>query len=213
MTLLSTNHLLDDKIRKPKDFAMNHTHKEQGWIEVIAGPMFAGKSEEILRRIRRLDYAKKSYIVFKPAIDNRYAKNQLVSHIKNKSNAIPIKHSSEILKHMKYNIDVVIIDEVQFLDKGVIEICEQLANEGRRVIVGGLDMDFRGVPFMVVAELMARAEFVTKLNAICAKCGAPATRSQRLINGSPARYKDPVVVVGASEKYEPRCRHCHEVKK
>lgn len=192
---------------------MDLEQKEKGWIEVIAGPMFAGKSEEILRRIRRLEFAKKKYVVFKPAIDNRYAHDQLVSHIKNKSKAIPIKKSSEILEHIKYNTDVIVIDEVQFLDNEVIEIAERLANEGRRVIIGGLDQDFRGEPFPVMAELLARAEDVMKLTAICAVCGAPATKSQRLINGKPAKYNDPTVVVGASETYEPRCRHCHQIIK
>jgi len=192
---------------------MDYNEKNRGWIEVIAGPMFAGKSEEILRRIRRLEYAKKKYLVFKPAIDNRYSTQEVVSHIKNKTKAIAITKSSEILEHIKYNTDVIIVDEAQFLDNEVVEICEKLANEGRRVIVGGLDMDFRGEPFPVMAQLLARAEDVTKLTAICVKCGAPATRSQRIINGKPAKYNDPVVVVGAFESYEPRCRHCHEVIK
>ncbi|MCQ2795482.1 MAG: thymidine kinase [Bacilli bacterium] len=187
--------------------------KNKGWIEVIAGPMFAGKSEELLRRIRRLDYAKQKYVVFKPAIDTRYSKGELVSHIKNKSKAIPIKKAHEIYKHISYNTDVVIIDEAQFLDIELVDICEKLANEGRRVICAGLDMDFRGEPFEVMAQLLSKAEDVMKLTAICMKCGAPATRSQRIINGKPARYDDPIVVVGAEEAYEPRCRHCHEVKK
>lgn len=187
--------------------------KNKGWIEVIAGPMFAGKSEELLRRIRRLDYAKQKYVVFKPAIDTRYSKGELVSHIKNKSKAIPIRKAHEIYKHISYNTDVVIIDEAQFLDLELVEICEKLANEGRRVICAGLDMDFRGEPFEVMGQLLSKAEDVTKLTAICMKCGAPATRSQRIINGKPAKYNDPIVVVGAEETYEPRCRHCHEVKK
>lgn len=187
--------------------------KNKGWIEVIAGPMFAGKSEELLRRIRRLDYAKQKYVVFKPAIDTRYSKGELVSHIKNKSKAIPIKKAHEIYEHISYNTDVVVVDEAQFLDIELVEICEKLANEGRRVIVAGLDMDFRGEPFEVMGQLLSKAEDVTKLTAICMKCGAPATRSQRIINGKPARYDDPIVVVGAEEAYEPRCRHCHEVKK
>ena len=187
--------------------------KRKGWIEVIAGPMFAGKSEELLRRIRRLDYAKQKYVVFKPAIDTRYAKTELVSHIKNKSRAIPIKKAKEITKHISYNTDVVIVDEAQFLDLELVDICEKLANEGRRVIIAGLDMDFRGETFDVMAQLLSKAEDVTKLTAICMKCGAPATRSQRIINGKPARYNDPIVVVGAEETYEPRCRHCHEIKK
>ena len=187
--------------------------KKKGWIEVIAGPMFAGKSEELLRRIRRLDYAKQKYVVFKPAIDTRYAKGELVSHIKNKSKAIPIRKANEIYKHISYNTDVVIVDEAQFLDIELVDICEKLANEGRRVIIAGLDMDFRGEPFDVMGQLLSKAEDVTKLTAICMKCGAPATRSQRIINGKPAKYDDPIVVVGAEEAYEPRCRHCHEVRK
>ena len=188
-------------------------NNNKGSIEVITGPMFAGKSEEILRRIRRLEYAKKNYIVFKPSIDNRFAKDQLVSHIKNKVKATAIKHSKEMLKYIKYNTDVIIIDEVQFFDIGVVAICEKLAKEGRRVIVGGLDLDFRGEPFKVVSELLSRAEEVIKLTAICAKCGASATRTQRLINGRPARYNEPVVLIGASEHYEPRCRSCHQIDK
>ena len=188
-------------------------NNNKGSIEVITGPMFAGKSEEILRRIRRLEYAKKNYIVFKPSIDNRFAKYQLFSHIKNKVKATAIKHSKEMLKYIKYNTDVIIIDEVQFFDIGVVAICEKLAKEGRRVIVGGLDLDFRGEPFKVVSELLSRAEEVIKLTAICAKCGASATRTQRLINGRPARYNEPVVLIGASEHYEPRCRSCHQIDK
>lgn len=184
-----------------------------GWIEVICGPMFAGKSEELIRRARRLDYAKKKYLVFKPAIDDRYSETEVVSHIKNKIKSIVIRSASEILKYVKNDTYAVIIDEVQFLDHEVVDIAELLANRGIRVIVGGLDTDFRGEAFPIVSELLARAEDVTKLTAICVKCGAPATKTQRIINGVPADYNDPIVLVGASEQYEPRCRHCHEVNK
>ena len=184
-----------------------------GWIEVVCGPMFAGKSEELIRRARRLDYAKKKYLVFKPAIDNRYSETEVVSHIKNKIKSISIKKASEILKYVKNDTYAVIIDEVQFLDAEVVDICELLANRGIRVIVGGLDTDFRGEGFPIVTELLARAEDVTKLTAICVKCGAPATKTQRIVNGVPAAYNEPTILVGASEQYEPRCRHCHEINK
>ncbi|MBP5301439.1 MAG: thymidine kinase [Bacilli bacterium] len=182
---------------------------KNGSIEIIVGPMFAGKSEEILRRIRRLKYAKKKYLVFKPKIDNRYEENKIVSHIKNEADAISIKQANEILKFLNDDIDAVIIDEVQFFDENIIEICENLANDGKRVIVSGLDMDFRGEAFKITSILLCKAEVITKLTAICLKCGNPATRSQRIINGQIAKYSDPIICVGASEKYEPRCRKCH----
>lgn len=187
--------------------------KEPGWIEVIVGPMFAGKSEELIRRLRRLDYAKKKYLVFKPAIDDRYSKDEVVSHLKNKAKAIPLKKASDILKYVKDDIEVVGIDEFQFFDEDIISVCEELANRGVRVICAGLDNDFRGVPFPISANMLARAEFVTKLTAICVKCGAPATMTQRLVNGKPASIHDAVVLVGGTESYEPRCRHCHEIAK
>jgi thymidine kinase len=188
------------------------TYKNSGWIEFICGPMFAGKSEELIRRVRRLDYAHKHYQVFKPSIDDRYSASDVVSHIKNKVAAIPVKGSADVRKRLDPKAEVIAIDEVQFFDDGIIDLCDELANKGVRVILAGLDTDFRGVPFHVSAELLARAEFVTKLTAICVKCGAPATMTQRIINGQPASAKDPVVLVGASESYEPRCRHCHELK-
>lgn len=184
-----------------------------GWIEVVTGPMFAGKSEELIRRIRRLEYAKMHVLVFKPIIDNRYSIDEVVSHTKNRVKSIVISMSNEILRHIKMDTDAVVVDEVQFLDHEIIDICELLANRGIRVIVGGLDTDFRGESFPVVAELMSKAEYVTKLSAICVKCGAPATKTQRIVNGMPASYDDPIVVVGANEQYEPRCRHCHQVIK
>lgn len=187
--------------------------KNIGFIEIIVGPMFAGKSEEILRRIRRLDYAKKKYLVFKPEIDNRYSKNKIVSHIKNEANAISIKKANEILNFLNDKIDVVVVDEVQFFDEKIIDICEFLANNGKRVIVSGLDLDFRGEAFEITSILLCKAEKITKLTAICMKCGEQATRSQRIINNKIAKYNDPIVCIGAKEKYEPRCRRCHVVKK
>jgi len=185
---------------------------KDGWIEVIAGSMYAGKTEELLRRIRRIEYAKKDVIVFKPCIDNRYSNDEVVSHNNSRVKSINISSASEIYKHLEKELPYAIaIDEVQFLDKEVVNVCEHFANLGVRVIVAGLDKDFRGEPFGVMPELLARAEYVTKLDAICQVCGAPATRTQRLINGVPARYDDPIILVGAKEQYEARCRHCHVV--
>ncbi|MFA7378362.1 MAG: thymidine kinase [Bacilli bacterium] len=182
-----------------------------GWIEVVTGPMFAGKSEELIRRIKRLEYAKKKVLVFRPRIDNRYSLDEVVSHSNSRRKSILIDNAKDILSHIKEDTYAVVVDEIQFLDKEIIPISEHLANRGVRVILGGLDTDFRGETFMITADLMARAEYVTKLTAICVRCGSPATKTQRIVNGKPAHYLDPIVVVGASEAYEPRCRHCHEV--
>lgn len=187
--------------------------KKTGWIEVITGPMFAGKSEELIRRVKRLEYAHKKMLVFKPSIDNRYSDSEIVSHSKYRTNSINIEKSEDILPYIYDGLDAVIIDEVQFLDEGIVKIADALADKGIRVIVAGLDRDFRGEPFKNIPELLALAEDVTKLTAICIKCGSQATRTQRIVDGKPASYDDPIIIVGASESYEPRCRHCHEVKK
>ena len=183
----------------------------EGWIEVICGFMFAGKTEELIRRINVLSYARKNILVFKPKIDDRYSTTEIASHAGSKVPCIVISEAKEILDHVNYDTDVVAIDEVQFFDEDVVDICEYLADSGLRVMVAGLDKDFRGEPFGVLPDLLTRAEFVTKLTAVCAKCGAPATRTQRIINGKPASFNDPIVLVGAKEAYEPRCRHCHEI--
>lgn len=183
----------------------------EGWIEVICGCMFAGKTEELIRRINVLSYARKNILVFKPKIDDRYSTTEIASHAGSKVPCIVISEAKEILNRVNYDTDVVAIDEVQFFDEDVVDICEYLADSGLRVMVAGLDKDFRGEPFGVLPDLLTRAEFVTKLTAVCAKCGAPATRTQRIINGKPASFNDPIVLVGAKEAYEPRCRHCHEI--
>lgn len=186
---------------------------QAGWIEVIVGSMYAGKTEEFLRRIKRIHFAKKDVLVFKPVIDNRYSKTEIVSHNNTKLESINIGKAKEIYSYVEnYLPYAVAIDEVQFLDNDVIKVAEDLANRGVRVILAGLDKDFRGEPFGVVPELLARAEFVTKLEAICQVCGAPATRTQRMINGQPASYNDPIILIGAQEHYEARCRHCHVIK-
>ncbi|GGB12297.1 thymidine kinase [Macrococcus hajekii] len=184
-----------------------------GWIECIAGSMFSGKSEELIRRIRRGLYAKQKVVVFKPQIDNRYSNNEVVSHTGSKVEAFNVKDSSEIMEHVDDDVNIVAIDEVQFFDRGVVQVATELANRGYRVIVAGLDMDFKGVPFDPVPELMAISEHVTKLQAVCAVCGAPSSRTQRLIDGQPARIDDPLILIGANESYEPRCREHHIVRK
>jgi thymidine kinase len=183
----------------------------QGWIEVIAGPMFSGKSEELIRRVRRALIARQSVLVFKPRLDNRYHESHVVSHDGKQVAAIPVESAAEMEAHLDPLPQVVAVDEAQFLDRGLLSLVERLAAQGVRVILAGLDLDFRGEPFGLMPELLARAEFVEKLSAICPRCGAPATRTQRLVNGKPARYSDPVILVGAEEHYEPRCRACHEV--
>ena len=182
-----------------------------GWVEVISGCMFAGKTEELIRRVNVLKFAKKNIIVFKPKIDNRYSNDNVVSHAGSSMKSVVVSHSQGILKHVTDSTEVVAIDEVQFFDSGVVQVCDHLANKGIRVIVAGLDTDFRGEPFGIMPKLITCAEFVTKLTAVCNTCGGPATRTQRIINGAPANYNDPIILVGASESYEARCRHCHVV--
>ena len=185
--------------------------QNKGWIECVCGSMFSGKSEELIRRVRRATFGRQKVEVFKPVIDNRYSKEEVVSHDGQSVVATPIEDAEEILKIMQPDTEVIAIDEVQFFDYNVVGVCQYLADHGYRVIVAGLDMDFRGEPFNPMPEIMAISETVTKLNAICMVCGSPASRTQRLIDGKPANYHDPVILVGASESYEPRCRHCHEV--
>ncbi|MHD0397174.1 thymidine kinase [Staphylococcus simulans] len=182
-----------------------------GWIECITGSMFSGKSEELIRRLKRGMYAKQKVVVFKPAIDNRYHKEKVVSHNGNAIEAITIKAAEEIFEQDLTGVDVIGIDEVQFFENSVVDIAQKLAEQGHRVIVAGLDMDFRGEPFEPMPQLMAVSELVTKLQAVCAVCGASASRTQRLINGKPAKADDPIIMVGADESYEPRCRAHHIV--
>jgi len=185
---------------------------KSGWIEVITGSMYCGKSEELIRRLRRVKIAKQKIKVFKPALDNRYSDKEVVSHSGESIEAVPVDHPEEILEKIEADVDVVGIDEAQFFHQNLVQICEDLADRGVRVIAAGLDRDFRGEPFGPIPELMARAEYVDKLHAICIKCGEPASRTQRLIDGEPAAYDDPVILVGASEVYEARCRSCHAIK-
>ncbi|ANB47843.1 thymidine kinase [Bacillus velezensis] len=187
--------------------------KQSGWLELICGSMFSGKSEELIRRVKRATYAKQEVKVFKPAIDNRYSEEAVVSHNGTSMTSHVISSSAEIWDHISESTDVIAVDEVQFFGESIIGDLSSLADKGYRVITAGLDMDFRGEPFGVVPNLMAVAESVTKLQAVCSGCGSPASRTQRLIDGKPASYDDPVILVGASESYEARCRHHHEVPK
>lgn len=184
---------------------------QSGWVEVICGSMFSGKSEELIRRVRRATFGNLSVRVFKPSIDNRYAEEAVVSHNGNSVMAYAVNSAHDMMHFLEDKVDIVGIDEAQFFDDSLVDVVDQIANQGIRVIVAGLDTDFRGEPFGPMPQLMALSESVTKLNAICPVCGSPASRTQRLINGKPASYDDPVILVGASESYEPRCRHHHEV--
>ena len=182
-----------------------------GWIEVVCGSMFSGKTEELIRRVRRAKIAKQQVQVFKPAIDTRYDNREVASHNGLQIEAVPVETMDQLRALIDPDTTVVALDEAQFFDDDVIALCEELADRGVRVIVAGLDMDFRGAPFGPMPRLMSRAEHVQKLQAICVVCGGPASRTQRIINGEPAAYDDPVILVGADETYEARCRGCHEV--
>ncbi|HJR68003.1 MAG TPA: thymidine kinase [Gemmatimonadaceae bacterium] len=183
-----------------------------GWIEVIAGVMFSGKSEELIRRVRRAMIARKKVQVFKSHLDERYQGLYAVSSHDGRSvEAIPIDSSIQIAQQLNTLADVIAIDEAQFLDAGIVPLVRSFATRGLRVIIAGTDTDFRGEPFGAMPQLMADAELVDKLHAICVICGGPASRNQRIIDGRPAGYDSPTIMVGGRESYEARCRHCHQV--
>lgn len=182
-----------------------------GRVEVICGSMFSGKTEELIRRVRRATIARQTVQVFKPAIDSRHALQRVTSHNGQDFEAIPVNEARAILDQLQPGTTVVAIDEAQFFDAAIVGVVDQLAARGIRVILAGLDTDFRGEPFGAMPDLLCRADDVVKLHAICMVCGEPASRTQRLVDGRPARYNDPVVIVGASEMYEARCRLHHEV--
>ncbi len=175
--------------------------KQAGWIEVICGSMFSGKTEELIRRLKRAKFANQNVEIFKPAIDIRYSLEEVVSHDSNAIVSTPVESASSILL-LTSEVDVVGIDEIQFFDESIIDVCNQLANRGIRVICAGLDMDYLGNPFGPMPQLMAIAEYVTKVHAICVKCGNLAHHSHRLVGG------DKLVMLGEQESYEPICRHC-----
>jgi thymidine kinase len=187
-------------------------HGAGGWIEVISGVMFSGKSEELIRRVRRAIIARRKVQVFKSHLDERYAGiYSISSHDGRTVEALPVDSSAQIVSSLDPSAHVVAIDEAQFLDVAIVDVASALASRGRRVIVAGTDTDFRGEPFGPMPQLMAVAEVVDKLHAICVICGSQASRNQRLIEGKPARYESPTIMVGGQESYEARCRHCHQV--
>ena len=175
---------------------------ESGWIEVICGSLFCGKSEELIRRLRRATIARQKVQAFKPELDDRYGSDDIVTHDARTIECIKVKTAQDILTHLMPDTRVVGIDEAQFIGEGLIEVCNRMADEGRRVIVAGLDQDYRGHPFEPIPQLLALAENITKTMAVCMVCGAPANRTQRLIASNER------IVVGSGEAYEPRCRRC-----
>ena len=176
-------------------------NKNKGWIEVICGSMFSGKTEELIRRMKRAQFANLKVEIFKPSIDVRYSEEEVVSHDSNAIHSTPVESAQNILL-MTADVDVVGIDEAQFFDDGIVEVCRKLADSGIRVIVAGLDMDYMGVPFGPMPALMATAEYVTKVHAICVRCGDLAHHSHRLTTD------DKQVLLGAHDTYQPICRHC-----
>lgn len=181
-----------------------------GRVETIVGPMFSGKSEELIRRVNRALIARQEVQVFKPAMDDRYDRDSVASHAGNRLQAQPVEGLAAVRAALDDGVRVVAFDECQFFGDEVVDLALELADRGKRVIAAGLDLDFRGEPFGPMPQLLAHAELVEKLTAIC-HCGRQATRTQRLIGGTPAHYDDPVILVGAAERYEPRCRECHVV--
>ena len=182
-----------------------------GWVEIIGGVMFSGKSEELMRRVRRATLAKKKVQVFKSQLDDRYGIREVISHDEGRLPAQPVSTSGELMEQVRPDTEVVAVDEIQFMDDGVVDVVNRLADRGVRVIAAGTDMDFRGRPFGPMGPLLAVAEKIDKLTAICVKCGELATRNQRLIDGEPAPAEGPTIQVGGLESYEARCRSCHVV--
>ena len=182
---------------------MHVMHAEIGWIEVICGPMFSGKSEELIRRLKRAAIARQPLQIFKPKIDDRYHETKIVSHSDHSIEAIAVGGSAEVARLVEPHTRVIGIDEVQFFDPDIVSVIERLADRGMRVVVAGLDQDYAGRPFEPMPQLLALAEYVTKTLAICSRCGAPAGRSQRMVQAESR------VLVGAADAYEPRCRRCH----
>jgi len=180
-----------------------------GWLEVICGPMFSGKSEEMIRRLRRAEIAGQRVVIFKPRIDDRFDAADVVSHAGARMRGVPVSSVGELVARAP-DFEVVGIDEVQFFEHTVVSASLELAERGARVVAAGLDQDFRRLPFGPIPELLSHAEFVDKLQAVCHRCGGPATTTQRLVDGKPAPYSGETVLVGASEQYEARCRDCHE---
>jgi thymidine kinase len=185
--------------------------KPVGTLMVITGSMFAGKSEELIRQVRRALYARKKVQVFKSALDNRWDSAAIATHNGVRFEAIPVSSSADLERLVEPDTEVIAIEEIQFFDEGVVDLCNRWANEGRTVIAAGLDQDFRGQPFGFMPVLLALADEVIKLRAICARCGQLASKTQRLVDGRPASWDEPTILIGAAERYEARCRRCHRV--
>ena len=183
--------------------------RQGGWLEVVCGPMFSGKSEEMIRRLRRAEIAGQRVVIFKPRVDDRYDAADIVSHAGVRMRGVAVGSVAELLTRAQ-GFEVVGIDEVQFFEPSVVEAALSLAEGGTRVVAAGLDCNFRREPFGPMPLLLAHAEFVDKLQAVCHRCGGPATTTQRLVDGRPAPYSGDTVVIGAAEQYEARCRDCHE---
>ena len=190
----------------------NRGNRKNGWIEVVSGVMFSGKSEELIRRVRRALIARRRVQLFKSHLDDRYGgRFSISSHDGRRIDAEPVSNSVQLAEKVRPDTQVVAVDEAQFMDDGICQVADVLADRGMRVIVAGTDMDFRGEPFGPMGLLLARAERIDKLSAICVVCGDPATKNQRLIDGDPAPAEGPTIQVGGAESYEARCRRCHEV--
>jgi len=187
--------------------------KQPGSIVVITGSMFAGKSEELIRRARRALFAKRKVQVFKPSVDTRYDETMVVTHMGVRHEAIAVKGVRELESAVAPDTQVIVVEEAQFFDKSIVTLTQKWADEGRDVILGGLDQDFRREPFGPMPQLMCLADEVVKLRAICMKCGGLASHTYRMINGKPAHEDDPIVLIGATEAYEARCRRCYELKR
>ena len=181
-----------------------------GWLEVVCGPMFSGKSEELIRRLRRAEIAGQRVLIVKPKLDSRYDIGHVVSHAGAKMRAVAVSRPEDI-PGLAEGYDVIGIDEAQFFTESIVFVIDVLVERGARVVAAGLDQDFRGLPFGSMPELLCRAELVDKLQAVCHRCGGPATMTQRLVDGRPAPADGQTIVVGALDSYEARCRSCHEL--
>ncbi len=187
--------------------------KAQGQLTIVCGSMYAGKSEELIRLARRSLYAKKRVQVFKPSIDDRYHQTMVVSHMGVQHEAETARNTDELRDKLKKDTQVLLIEEIQFFDAKIVDFCVETADRGVDVICAGLDQDFRRQPFGPMPSLLAAADQVIKLRAICMKCGAPASHTYRMVDGKPAHWDDPIVLIGATESYEARCRNCFEIRK
>ncbi len=186
--------------------------KTPGSLTVICGSMFAGKSEELIRRARRALYAKRVVQVFKPSIDRRYDESMVATHMGVRHEALPVKNVAELVQHLNPKIQTLLIEEVQFFEDSIVDLLVDLADQGVEVIAAGLDQDFRRRPFGPIPRLLCSADEVVKLRAICLKCGQPASHTYRMIEGKPAHHDDPIVLIGAQESYEARCRACYKLR-